>query len=70
MGLAPHALPVTHHGRRMEPSSAVRLIMFWDRTTSDSNPVIFAEQRAKVSWMSGESRGGLRGSGFIHTKPD
>lgn len=68
--LATNPLPVTHHWCRIEPSSAVRLIIFWDRVTSYSNPVIFGKQRAKVSWMSGVSRGGPRGSGFICITPD
>lgn len=39
----------------------MRLIIFWDWVTSNLNPVIFGKQRAKVSWMSGVSRGGPRG---------
>lgn len=55
-GLATNSPPVTHHRYRIEPSSAVRLIIFWGQVTSYSNPVIFGKQRAKVSWMSGVSR--------------
>ena len=59
-GLSPNSLPVTHHWHRIKPSSAKRLIIFWDWVTSNFNPVIFGKQRAKVSWMSGVSRGGPR----------
>lgn len=60
-GLSPNSLPVTHHWHRIKSSSAMRLIIFWDWVTSNFNPVIFGKQRAKVSWMSGVSRGGPRG---------
>ena len=69
-GLAPESLPVTHQWCNIEPSSAVQLIILWGRVTSDSNPVIFGKQRAKVSWMSGVSRGGPGGSGFICIMPN
>lgn len=69
-GPAPNSLPVTHQWCRMEPSAAVRRTVVWDRVTGYSDPVVFGKQRAKVSWMSGVSRGDRRGSGLIGIMPD